>query len=185
MIAPAAAVAPTTGAGPPDPGAQPAHAWSFHQVLSALNPLQYLPVIGTIYRAITGDTIPEPVRRIGSLIASALLGGPIGIAINLGLLAAEKATGIDIDSSAQALLRGEPVNAAAPNAGEDAAAPAVEDAPTPEPVRQPWSPVQLAAYGVTTATSGSMRLDGLEGADVLNALELSRIQSAHAAYARL
>jgi hypothetical protein len=32
---------------------------SFGDVLSALNPLQYLPVVGSIYRAVTGDTIPE------------------------------------------------------------------------------------------------------------------------------
>ena len=50
--------------------AQPAadHSISFHDILSALNPLQYLPVIGTIYRAVTGDQIPELLRRAGSLV---------------------------------------------------------------------------------------------------------------------
>src|ERR1019366_780124 len=113
MIASDATVPSAAAGGVPGDRAQPSHTLSFHEVMSALNPLQYLPVIGTIYRAVTGDTIPEAVRRVGSLIASALLGGPIGIAINLGAVAIEKAAGIDLDEAGQALLRGEPIAAAA------------------------------------------------------------------------
>ena len=198
------------------------HGGSFHEVLSALNPLQYLPVVGTIYRAVTGDTIPEPVRRIGSMIVSGLLGGPIGVAINVASLAAEKASGIDLDGAGQALVRGEPLGPAlhahaaptaapeAPQGGVTAAASgrtAVDPTPTPtvaasspatdpattapapattwtEPPREPWSADQLAAYGVTTTPSGGLRMAGLDGAEVLNALELSRVQVANAAYAR-
>jgi hypothetical protein len=47
---------------------------SFGEFLSALNPLQHLPVVGTIYRAITGDTVQPAYRVLGGL----LLGGPIG-----------------------------------------------------------------------------------------------------------
>jgi hypothetical protein len=47
-----------------------------------------------------------------------------------------------------------------------------------------WSPAQLATYGVTTAGDGNLKLAGLSGADVLNSLELSRIQVAHSAYDR-
>ena len=56
---------------------------SFREVLHSLNPLQHLPVIGTIYRAITGDTIPEPVRVIGSVVVGFLTGGPVGVATGL------------------------------------------------------------------------------------------------------
>jgi hypothetical protein len=77
---------------------------SFHDVLSALNPLQYVPVVGNIYRAITGDVPPEPVRLIGSFIASGLAGGPIGLAINAAITAAEKITGVDPDHIAHAAL---------------------------------------------------------------------------------
>lgn len=38
---------------------------TFGVILSDLNPLQYLPVVGTIYRALTGDTIPKPIREAG------------------------------------------------------------------------------------------------------------------------
>ena len=79
---------------------------SFHDVLSILNPLQYLPGIGTLYRAVTGDQIPEAARRIGSLIFSALIGGPIGVVTNIAMTIVEKATGIDLDRTAQALLTG-------------------------------------------------------------------------------
>src|ERR1700753_2158678 len=72
---------------------------SFRDVLSALNPLQYLPVVGTIYRAVTGDQIPEALRRIGSVIASGLIGGPIGAAVNVAVQVMEKATGIDLDQT--------------------------------------------------------------------------------------
>ena len=56
---------------------------SFWEVLHALNPLQHLPVIGTIYRAITGDTIPAPMRIFGSIIGGLLTGGPIGMATGI------------------------------------------------------------------------------------------------------
>jgi hypothetical protein len=82
------------------------HHVSFHDVLSAMNPLQYLPVVGTIYRAVTGDQIAEPIRRIGSAIVSGLMGGPIGVAIDLVMLAAEKVTGVDLDKTGQRLLAG-------------------------------------------------------------------------------
>jgi hypothetical protein len=179
--------APLSDAGPQQV-AMPApadHRISFHEVLSALNPLQYLPVIGTIYRAVTGDQIPEAVRRIGSLIVSGLLGGPIGIAINLAVTFAEKITGIDLDQTGQMLLAGtapearhvaNPAPASAPVQRAEAPAPSASS-----PV-QAWSPAQLAAYGVRTAGDGDLNLADLCGADVLNTLELIHIQRAQVAY---
>jgi hypothetical protein len=167
------------------------HHLSFHDVLSAMNPLQYLPVIGTIYRAVTGDQIPEAMRRIGSLVVSGLLGGPIGVAINLVVTVAEKITGIDLDHTGQMLLTGngpsghplgEPKPASAP-APEPVARAADPVASVPVPA-QPWSPAQLAAYGVRSAGDGALKLADVRGADVLNTLELLRIQGARAAYGR-
>jgi hypothetical protein len=60
-----------------------------------MNPLQYLPVVGTIYRAVTGDVIPEALRDLGSMLVSGLLGGPIGLGMNIATMIGEKVTGID------------------------------------------------------------------------------------------
>jgi hypothetical protein len=255
--------------------AQPAatnHHISFHDVLSALNPLQYLPVVGTIYRAVTGDQIPEAMRRIGSLAMSTLIGGPIGFITNIATTIAEKLTGIDLDRVGQTLLAsigaagrtadppavdpaaqpteaataaaaaapGDPnatgpnatsPNATSPNASDLAAAhsgaggpsaaipspaaptagitnagitaaaasadnhpetkpasasvaPAAATGPAAAAAAQPWSPAQLAAYGVATSGNGTLKLANLTGADVLNSLELTRIHDAQAAYGK-
>ncbi len=84
---------------PPQTQAAGGQHTSFLDVLSALNPLQYLPVIGTIYRAATGDRPPESVRIAGSLIASGLMGGPIGLAIGAASTALQQATGLSLDSA--------------------------------------------------------------------------------------
>jgi hypothetical protein len=210
-----AAPPPSTAPQPVAPPPAAEHHVSFHDILSALNPLQYLPGIGTIYRALTGDQIPEPIRRIGSLVVSFLVGGPIGAAINVAMVAAEKITGFDLDATGQALVKGDGVGSAvaagslagsAPGAippgglatlpaASPAASPAssaalalATPASTPAPalpsIDVAWSPVQLAAYGVSTALDGSLRLGALAGADVLNSLELSRLKMAQFAYGR-
>ena len=193
--------------------ASPAHASSqqapstFHQLLSELNPLQYLPVIGTIYRAVTGDTIPEPVRELGSLAVSGLMGGPIGIATNLGMLALEKVTGIDPEEIGQKVMSALHLSAtptalasagaaplatdAATDAGASSSAPAAQAATTAAPAdpgmgsapvkpaaAQGWSTAQLAAYGIGQGADGSLKFGSLAGADVLNQLELARLAPA-------
>jgi hypothetical protein len=75
------------GLGPSPPAAGPsavaafqATSWTFHDILHALNPLQHLPVIGMIYRAMTGDEIDPAVRIGGSFVTGFLTGGPVGAA---------------------------------------------------------------------------------------------------------
>ncbi len=62
---------------------------SFHDALSALNPLQYLPVVGTIYRAVTGDQGSPPLRMASSLAAGLVTGGPIGLLTSLAGIVAD------------------------------------------------------------------------------------------------
>jgi len=98
----AAAIAPGAAAPALEHGGQEQP--SFHQVLSMLNPLQYVPVVGNIFRAVTGDAPPEPVRIAGSLVFSALTGGPVGVAICAAVTVLEKLTGLDPDRIAHQLL---------------------------------------------------------------------------------
>jgi hypothetical protein len=181
---------------PPAQPAPPAEThMSFHDILSALNPLQYVPVIGTIYRAVTGDQIPEALRRIGSIIVGGLMGGPVGAAISVASIAVEKVLGIDLDKVGQALLTGGHPTGEHPNGDHPAGAPIAAAMPTPTrtaplaaqapPVpalAAAWSPAQLAAYGVSTASDGRLKLADLRGADVLNALELSHLRMVRSAY---
>ncbi len=71
------AATPPDGAGPiGENGAWPqAIEVSTKQVLQGLNPLQHLPVIGMVYRAATGETIPTTMRVAGA----GLIGGPLGM----------------------------------------------------------------------------------------------------------
>jgi hypothetical protein len=188
------------GLAPPAPPTPAQQGVSFHDVLSALNPLQYLPVIGTIYRATTGDQIPETVRRIGSIIVSGLMGGPVGAAISIAMMGVEKVTGIDLDQVGQKLLAVTGIGTAGTSTAgispagisptERLAGGAINPAPVQlvgpdapaSPIAAPaaaWSPAQLAAYGVTRSQDGSIKMAGLSGAEVLNSLEWSRIQSAY------
>jgi hypothetical protein len=69
-------------------------------LLDIVNPLQHLPVISTVYRALTGDAISAPARLVGGVLFGGLLGGA-SAAINL---AVEEITGSDIGEHALALL---------------------------------------------------------------------------------
>ena len=71
------------------------HDLTFRGVLSTLNPLQYLPVVGIIYRAVTGDAVAEPVRDGVAVVAGALMGGPIGVLVAAAGIAAQKALETD------------------------------------------------------------------------------------------
>ena len=161
---------------------RPVHRSGFSELLSELNPLQYLPVVGTIYRAVTGDKIPEEARTVGSLVMSGLTGGPAGIAISAAMMAVEKVVGIDPEKLGQGVLAevgiggsGLAAAKAAP-ARQAAALPAPAPGVAAAPARaRSWSPAQLAAYGVTTTAGGVLRRGSVQGADVLNDLELATV----------
>jgi hypothetical protein len=175
VAASAALPAPGTSPVSGDMSQAAPHGTSFHDILSALNPLQYLPVIGTIYRAVTGDELDEPVRRVGSFVASGLLGGPVGLAANLVTLAAEKLSGIDLDRTGQLLLGRTTDPAPAQAASTDALADAGD-----------------TGAGGNSATGQRRDMaqrdeplswQDLHGSEALNSQELRRIQAAGAAYA--
>jgi len=63
--------------------------FSFKDLLDVVNPLQHIPVIGTLYRHITGDTI----KTVPKIAGDALYGGVEGFAGSLADTVFEKITG--------------------------------------------------------------------------------------------
>jgi len=73
---------------------------SFSDVLSILNPLQHIPIVSSIYRWITGDTIHPVARAIGG----ALYGGPIGLFTSVLNAAVEQVKGADLGKQVVAMF---------------------------------------------------------------------------------
>lgn len=98
---PAAGTADPAAASPrggDDTAAQGDHAGSadkdhltFWDLLDVVNPLQHIPVVNTIYRELTGDTIKAPAKMAGAL----LYGGVIGLVAAVGDVVLEQETGED------------------------------------------------------------------------------------------
>lgn len=166
-IATATATATATGT-----GATSASGFSFRTLLSDLNPLQYIPGVGAIYRAVTGDEGNANLRFVASLGTSFALGGPIGVGITI----AEKVTGIDPETIGRHLLAGllHPVHAKA-----SVPATGASDVPSPSEARA-WTAAELSAYGVKSAGNGELTAGTLGSADVLNTLELHRLKTNYA-----
>lgn len=72
-------------------GAEP-EGFSFFDLLDIINPLQHIPIVSSIYRAITGDEINGPARILGG----ALYGGPVGLASGVINAAVDEASGHDV-----------------------------------------------------------------------------------------
>ena len=89
-------------AGAPKP-ASAKKGFSFWDFLDVINPLQHIPVVSTIYRAITGDTI----RPEAKLVGGGLFGGPIGLALAAADTVVQQETGKDAGGHVMALLAGE------------------------------------------------------------------------------
>lgn len=119
---------PDALAGQPSPTAKPEEAASgadfFWNLLDVINPLQHIPVISTIYRALTGDEISPAAKLAGG----ALFGGPLGAAAAIASIAVEETTGSDVGELVYAAITGE--GAPAPE-NQLAQAPVLAQAPAP------------------------------------------------------
>lgn len=105
------ALAPPTepspsGNGGEEPGFQAfgADGFTFLDFLDIINPLQHIPLVSTLYRSVTGDTIDPGARVAGST----LYGGPIGAALAVVDVAVEQATGKDVGENIVALFESSP-----------------------------------------------------------------------------
>lgn len=67
-----------------------------------VNPLHHLPIVGSIYREITGDEIKPPARIMGG----GIFGGPVGMASAMVNSIVEDQTGEDITGNVASMMRG-------------------------------------------------------------------------------
>ncbi len=134
--------------------------FTFSDFLSVINPLQHIPIVGTIYRAITGDTI-NPTSRV---LGGALFGGPIGLVASVFNAIMEQATGKDLGDTALALLKpgADTVPPVDPPAAQYAAATSDGTKSAPIPAVAPGSadvaPLSRALFSAATAPSGATAL---------------------------
>lgn len=123
---------------------------SFMDFLDIINPLQHLPVVGTIYRSITGDTIKPAQQVIGGM----LWGGPLGGATSIFNAIVEQSTGKGVEGHAMAALGfggEEPATAVA-----SAEAPAAATADTANTgTAAPAVPAAMAAAQVAAAPAAA------------------------------
>ncbi len=73
---------------------------SFGDFLDIINPLQHIPIIGTIYRAITGDEIAAFARIFGGF----LFGGPLGFVTATANVIADEVSGQDLGETVLAAI---------------------------------------------------------------------------------
>lgn len=73
--------------------------YTFDDVIDIINPLQHLPVIGTLYRKFTGDTI----KGMSTILGGALFGGPIGAVASTANVVVKDRTGKDIAENAMSI----------------------------------------------------------------------------------
>jgi hypothetical protein len=116
------ATSATTAATPTQSHLWAGKSFSFHDLIDAINPLQHLPIIATIYRHLTGDTIGNAARVAGDT----LYAGPIGLALSLYSAHEVNKTGKDVGEHVVAMLEGKKSAPAATPASAQTPA----DAPT-------------------------------------------------------
>ncbi|MEP2705391.1 MAG: hypothetical protein ABJQ71_02825 [Roseibium sp.] len=57
--------------------------FSFGDFIDVINPLQHIPGVAEVYRAVTNDQISDQARKTGNTIYGIALGGPVGLGVML------------------------------------------------------------------------------------------------------
>ncbi|MHA7772914.1 hypothetical protein [Roseibium sp. M-1] len=91
--------------------------FSFGDFIDVINPLQHIPGVAELYRAVTNDRISDEARKTGNALYGFALGGPVG----LGAMLAYNAVGDRFKGPAE------------PSAGNSAT---LAEVHTPEPVTE-------------------------------------------------
>ena len=103
---------------------------TFSDLLSVINPLQHIPVVSTLYRWVTGDTIKPAARVVGG----ALYGGPIGMVSAALNAVVEQVKGADIGAQLIAMVTPDPAKDR--EAAPTALAAATPESPAPAPSQE-------------------------------------------------
>ncbi|MDM7945833.1 MAG: hypothetical protein QUV20_05810 [Oceanibaculum nanhaiense] len=147
---------------------------SFFDFLDLINPLQHIPIVSSIYRELTGDTIRPEMQMAGA----GLLGGPLGLlaAGAHAVFEAENGRGVGEEVLAQAGFGGSGGNriaeAAAPTASETAANETAANETTAGAAALAAGPERMAlnagqANGLDALIAASSRQKEGEGARVI------------------
>ena len=139
--------------------------FKFGDLLDVINPLQHIPVVGSLYRNLTGDEISGPAKIMGGL----LYGGPVGLVAALVTTIAEQELGEDLGEAALAAVFGDGEAGNLQLAEQGADAPA---APAGIPARLPALPAadSAAIAALTPAAASAGPRATLSGQDALDAL---------------
>ena len=143
--------------GPPQIGTGgPAAELSFGDFLDLINPLQHIPIVSTIYRAITGDQIGGPAKILGGM----LFGGPIGFVAAIFDTIVNQATGRDLGETVLAAFTGEDAAPAVQvaDARDIQGIPAPDDA-APDDGSEDGPPMTSGATGPISGHSGAAGLE--------------------------
>lgn len=76
--------------------------FGFGDLIDIVNPLHHIPVVGHVYREISGDEI----KPIGNIVGGAVFGGPLGVAAGLINTVIQEETGQDAAGNAIAMVTG-------------------------------------------------------------------------------
>ena len=109
--------------------------FTIDDVIDVVNPLQHIPLVSTVYRWLTGDTISPAAELAGG----ALYGGAVGFASAAATIALDGLTGGSTDQQVMVALLGPSPFAAEPAA----ASPAPDMAAVPASPQAP-APIELA-----------------------------------------
>ncbi|MGB1539373.1 MAG: hypothetical protein ACPG80_00275 [Rickettsiales bacterium] len=149
--------------------------FGFDDLLDFINPLQHIPVVSTIYRAVTGDEIGTGPRIFGG----AVLGGVVGAGMALANAAVEYETGKDLGGVALAALDGVGEKAKAlAGMGQET----LQTAAATLPAATPEAVAQAAKAGADKPLSDAITLAANEAIDVEQHNVLGGVSAIHQQY---
>lgn len=142
--------------------------FTFKDAIDTINPLHHIPVVSSLYRGLTGDSISGPARSLGDM----LYGGPIAAVTGAIASLIEDVTGKEPGAHAIAMLTGQegPIaDLLAPGQGDGAV-------DLKDPAATPTAPIMVAALSMPDTPPQSV--DSEPPSEVLSAVEPALVEPA-------